>query len=81
MNMLKAAVMVAVSFGKAACNHPLESARASALVDVKGAGSDQGQATDTGGLRTRMDAYIGETFAEEQKALAAMPPAEHVPNF
>jgi hypothetical protein len=79
MNLLKAAVIVGLSFGAAACHQtrqPLESARA----ETKSIESAQGLG-NTGVVRTRSDAYIGEIFAEEEKVLATKPPREDAPSF
>lgn len=84
LNVLKAAVIVGLVFGTAACQQsrqPLESAQAATRADDESVESAQSPATDAGVVGTRLDAYIGEIFAKELKALASKPPDEDAPSF
>lgn len=84
LKMLKAAAIVGLAFGAAACHQsrqPLESAQAAARADGESVESAQSRATDAGVVRTRLDAYIGEIFAKELKALGSKPPDDDAPSF
>jgi hypothetical protein len=84
LNVLKAAAIVGLAFGAAACHQgrqPLESAQAAARADGESVESAQNRATDAGVVRTRVDAYVGEIFARELKELGSKPPDEDAPSF
>lgn len=84
LRIFQAAVMVGLGATATACHQsrqPLASAKAAAQADDKSVEAGSAQATDSDVVGRRLDAYFGELFSNEQKALASKPPEADAPSF
>jgi hypothetical protein len=84
LRIFQAAVIVGLGVTATACHQrrqPLESAKAAAQADDQRIESGSAQATDPKLVGRRLDAYFGELFSKEQKALASKPLDADAPSF